>query len=130
MAPVVPDLIERRQERRRPGGGPRWQVDAVLRPGQPVTLLNISSHAALVESDARLRPGAKTELQLSASGSRASIRGRLERCYVAALAPLRYRGVLIFEHLLTVGDDDAGPVVSASAASVPGSMASAPRKHG
>ena len=38
---------------------------AVLRPGQPVTLLNISSRAALVESAARLRPGAHTEMQLA-----------------------------------------------------------------
>ena len=122
MASVVPDPIERRRERRRPGGGPRWQVDAVLRPGQPVTLLNISSHGALVESESRLRPGAKTELQLAAPGSRASVRGRLERCYVAALTPLRYRGVLIFEHLLAVGDEDAG-LVAAAGASEPG-------KHG
>lgn len=124
MASVVVDLIERRRERRRPGGGPRWQVHAVLRPGQAVTLLNISSHAALVESDARLRPGAKTELQLAASGSRASIRGRLERCHVAALEPLRYRGVLLFEQLLAIGDEDAGPDAEASAASCE------PGKHG
>jgi hypothetical protein len=108
MASVVLDLIERRRERRLPGGGPRWQVHAVLRPGQHVTLLNISSHAALVESDARLRPGAKTELQLATAGSRASVRGRLDRCHVATLAPLRYRGVLLFEHLLAVGDEEAG----------------------
>jgi len=79
-----------------------------------VTLLNISSHAALVESDARLRPGAKTELQLAAAGSRASIRGRLERCHVATLEPLRYRGVLIFEQVVAVGDEDCGPVAAAS----------------
>jgi hypothetical protein len=108
MASVVLDVIERRRERRRPGGGPRWQVHAVLRPGQAVTLLNINSHAALVESPARLRPGAKTELQLASPGGRASVRGRLDRCHVAALEPLRYRGVLIFEHLLAIGDEDAG----------------------
>ena len=53
MAPVAIDLIERRRERRRPGGGTRWRPQAVLRPGQPVTLLNISSRAALVESEAQ-----------------------------------------------------------------------------
>jgi hypothetical protein len=105
MAPVALDLIERRRERRRAGGGPRWRVHAVLRPGQPVTLLNISSRAALVESGARLRPGAHTELQLAAPGARASVRGRLERCHVAALAPLRYRGVLMFEQVVDVGDE-------------------------
>ena len=105
MASVAPDLIERRQERRRSGGGPRWRVHAVLRPGQRVTLVNISSRAALVESTARLRPGAQTELQLAAHGVRASVRGRLDRCHVVALAPLRYRGVLLFEHVMEIEDD-------------------------
>ena len=76
MAPVAIDLIERRRERRSAGGGARWQARAVLRPGQPVTLLNISSRAALVESAARLRPGAHTEMQLAGAGdSRASVAG-------------------------------------------------------
>ena len=105
MAAVEIDLIERRGERRRPGGGPRWQPLAVIRPGQPVTLLNISSRAALVESEARLRPGARTEMQLGTFGARTSIRGHLERCYVAALEPIRYRGVLIFEDRLDVESD-------------------------
>jgi hypothetical protein len=67
-------------------------------------LLNITSRAALVESDARLRPGAITELQLGLRGGRASIRGRLDRCYVAALEPLRYRGLLVFEDRLELAD--------------------------
>ena len=105
MAPVALDLIERRRERRHSGGGRRWQQDAVLRPGQPVLLLNISGRAALVESGARLRPGAHTELQLSGAGMRLGIKGRLDRCHVAALAPLRYRGVLFFEQRLDLDDD-------------------------
>ena len=76
----------------------------MLRPGQPVMLLNINSRAALVESNARLRPGAVTELQLGLRGGRASIRGRLDRCYVAALEPLRYRGLLVFEDRLELAD--------------------------
>ena len=40
----------------------------LLRPGQPVTLINICSRAALVESGARLRPGAQTEMQLAGAG--------------------------------------------------------------
>jgi len=108
MAPVAVDLVERRHERRRAGGGPRWQSHAVLRPGQAVTLLNITSRAALVESGARLRPGAHTELQLAAPDARASVRGRLDRCHVAALTPLRYRGVLVFEHCFDFGDETFG----------------------
>lgn len=76
----------------------------MLRPGQAVLLLNISSRAVLVESGARLRPGAHTELQLAGAGARLSIKGRLDRCHVAALAPLRYRGVLFFEQRLDLDD--------------------------
>jgi hypothetical protein len=109
MAPVANDrierhLAERRSERRCPGGGSRWQPSAVLRPGQPITLLNISRRAALVESGARLRPGARTEMQLAGFGVRASIRGQLVRCYVATLEPIRYRGVVMFEESVDVGD--------------------------
>ena len=105
MASLTIDLIERRCERRTAGAGPRWQASAILRPGQPVTLLNISSRAALVESDARLRPGAHTEVRLAGSQVRASIGGRLDRCYVAALEPIRYRGVLVFDERVDVGDN-------------------------
>ncbi len=77
----------------------------MLRPGQPVLVVNINSRAALVESDARLRPGAITELQLALGARRASVRGRLDRCYVAALEPLRYRGLLVFENRLELADD-------------------------
>jgi hypothetical protein len=106
MAPVAIDPVERRRERRASGGGPRWRDDAVLRPGQPVILLNISSRAALVESAARLRPGAHTEVQLAGPHMRASVGGRLDRCYVAAIEPtIRYRGVLVFDERVDVGDD-------------------------
>ena len=96
MAAVTP-LDERRHERRRTAGSLLCLPDAVLRPGQTVVVVNITSRAALVESDARLRPGAHTELQLAIRGRRTNIRGRLDRCHVCALEPLRYRGVLVFE---------------------------------
>jgi hypothetical protein len=67
-------------------------------------VIDICSRAALVESAARLRPGATTELQLAGAGVRASVKGRLGRCYVAALEPIRYRGVLIFDQCVEVGD--------------------------
>jgi hypothetical protein len=63
-------------------------------------LININSHAALVESDSRLRPGAHTEMQLAGCGLRASISGRLDRCYVAALEPIRYRGLVVFDRTI------------------------------
>jgi hypothetical protein len=104
MAPVAIDLIERRRERRSSGGGACWRAHAVLRPGLPVTLLNISSRAALVESAARLRPGAHTEVQLAGPHASVRVGGRLDRCYVAALAPIRYRGVVVFDERLDIGE--------------------------
>ena len=80
----------------------------MLRPGQRVQLVNITSRAALVESDARLRPGAVTELQFAVGARRASVRGRLDRCYVAALEPLRYRGLLVFDDRLDLMDEASG----------------------
>lgn len=108
MAPLAIALVERRRDRRRPAGGRDWPLHAVLRPGVSVTLLNISCRAALVESGARLRPGAQTEMQLGSGGGRASIRGRLDRCYVAGLEPLRYRGVLLFDRQVEIQDDEMG----------------------
>jgi hypothetical protein len=103
MAALTTTLVERRRECRQPARDSRWDARAVLRPGVPVTLLNISAHAVLVESESRLRPGAQTEMQLTRNGERTSVRGRLERCYVSEIAPLRYRAVMIFEQSLDVG---------------------------
>jgi len=97
--------IERRRECRCHGGGARWRSLALLRPGQPVTLINISSQAALVESASRLRPDARTEIQLTGADTRVSIAGRLDRCYVAALEPIRYRGVVLFDGRLDVSEE-------------------------
>jgi hypothetical protein len=109
MASVGLDLVERRRECRRAGGGSQWQPRALLRPGQHVTLININSRAALVESAARLRPGAHTEMQLASAGARTIVSGRLERCFVATLAPLRYRGLIVFDSHLELGDDARSP---------------------
>lgn len=79
-----------------------WRTEAVLRPGQAVLLVNVSSGGALVESGVRLRPGAVTELQATTGQDRMAIKGRLDRCFVAALEPLRYRGVLVFERRLAL----------------------------
>jgi hypothetical protein len=100
MAPVANDHADRRREPRRPGDESRWQPHAVLRPGQHVMLVNITSRAALVESHSRLRPGAHTEMQLAGSGTRTSISGTLDRCYVVALEPIRYRGVVVFDRCI------------------------------
>ncbi len=97
MAPLALQVVERRLERRVAGGGSKFAPGAVLRPGQAVVLVNISRGGALVESGARLRPGARTELQLCGRGTRARVTGRLERCRVVDLDPVRYHGVIVFD---------------------------------
>ncbi len=98
---------ERRRHHRIEPAQTLWRPDAVLRPGQSVRLLNICRCGALVESGARLRPGARTELQLAGLSARHTIRGRLERCHVAALDPLRYRGVIVFDESVELGEASA-----------------------
>jgi hypothetical protein len=97
-----------------PPASTRWRPQAVLRPGLPVTLLNISVNGALVESPAWLRPGARTELQLEAQVAqvlgirrRHSVRGHLDRCQVVALNPVSYHGVIVFDERLDL-DANAG----------------------
>lgn len=94
---------ERRHERRIAGGGPRYGAVAVLRPGQAVVLVNISRRAALVESGSRLRPGLHTELQICGTDARTRVFGRIDRCQVVRLDPLRYRGVIVFDESVDLG---------------------------
>lgn len=102
MASIVAIGAERRAEPRNPIADTNWDAQAILRPGVSVRLLNISTQAVLLESSRWLRPGTRTELQLAAGPLRTSVRARLDRCYVAGLEPLRYRGVLIFDAPLTM----------------------------
>lgn len=62
-------------------------------------LLNVSRGGALVESDTRMMPGARTELQLSGV-LRQTVRGRIARCRIAGLDPVRYEGAIVFEAAL------------------------------
>jgi hypothetical protein len=76
-----------------------WQPVAILRPGQEVHVINLGPGGALIESANRMNPGTRTELQLSGAGRR-SIPGRIERCAVTGLDPLRYQGAIVFERQL------------------------------
>ena len=108
MALMAPEVVERRTERRLAAGGPRYLAGAVLRPGQTVVLINISSRGALVESGSRLRPGARTELHLCGGGTRAQVQGRVERCQVVRLDPVRYHGAIVFDDRVDVGASVGG----------------------
>ena len=112
MASVAREGTARRHERRQAcriaGGGPRYGAGAVLRPGQAVVLVNISSRAALVESGSRLRPGLHTELQMCGTDARTRIRDRIDRCHIVRLDPLRYHGVILFDESVDVGSGAEG----------------------
>ena len=82
-----------------------WRKLALLRPGQEVVLLNMSTGGALVESPTRLAPGSTTELHLFGSPRRA-VRGRVERCRVSGLEPLRYEGAIVFDAVLDLPDPE------------------------
>jgi hypothetical protein len=45
---------------------------------------------------------------LTGGGHRLSIKGHLDRCHIAALEPLRYRGLLVFDHRLAIDGDGRG----------------------
>jgi len=97
----------RAETRRRPHETP-WLDVALLRPGQEVVVVNLSSHGALLESARRMRPGMRTELQLVGPRSRCVLPARVLRCVVAQLEPLRYRGALAFEEPLAVEPEGPG----------------------
>jgi hypothetical protein len=92
----VSDTHERRQANRLPPEQTPWRRTALIRPGHEVQLVDLSSGGALVESSARLKPGLRTELHLHGAHRR-SIVGRIDRCRVTALDPIRYQGAIVFD---------------------------------
>jgi hypothetical protein len=90
---------DRRALHRVPPEETPWLPSAILRPGVDVLVLNLSGGGALIESSSRINPGIRTELQLLGE-SRRTVRGRIDRCSVAALNPVRYRGAIVFDERL------------------------------
>jgi hypothetical protein len=76
-----------------------WRSAAVLRPGLEVDILDLSPGGARISSMARLKPGGRAELHL-AGGSRRVVSGRISRCRVVRLMPLRYEGAMVFDERL------------------------------
>jgi hypothetical protein len=95
---LIPQFDRRRAKRLPPAHTP-WQALALLRPGQDVTLVNIGCGGALLESASRMLPGARADLQLIGT-PRCTVRGRIHRCQVTCLDPLRYRGAIVFDEPL------------------------------
>ena len=79
---------------------------ARLRPGRTATVVDLSSGGALIETDWRLLPGMRVEMQVGEPITLFRVAGRILRCHVALLdrERIRYRGALMFEHQLHLGE--------------------------
>jgi hypothetical protein len=79
---------------------------ARLRPGRTAHIVDLSAGGALIETDWRLLPGARVELQLGDSTSRFTVAGRILRCHVTLLGRerIRYRGAVVFEQRVALED--------------------------
>ena len=79
---------------------------ARLRPGRTAQIVDLSCGGALIETDWRLLPGTRVEMQVGDPVPLFRVAGRILRCHVALLAGerIRYRGALVFEKQLPFGE--------------------------
>ncbi|HKY21484.1 MAG TPA: PilZ domain-containing protein [Vicinamibacterales bacterium] len=79
---------------------------AKLRPGRTAYVLDVSAGGALIETDWRLLPGARVEVQLGDPTPLYKVTGRILRCHVALLdrERIRYRGAVAFDQRLAFGE--------------------------
>ena len=99
MAPAI--TLERRAVPRiRPTGSDGIE-QIRLRPGRVARVVDLSAGGALIETDWRLMPGVRVELQLG-DPTVFTVGGRVLRCYVARLQrdQIQYRGALAFDQCL------------------------------
>ena len=100
---------DRRRAPRLTAAETAWAEAALLRPGQDVVVINLSPGGVLVESGSRMSPGARAELQLLGE-SRRAVRGRVERCRVVRLDPVRYQGAIVFDEQLELAARPLRPI--------------------
>lgn len=92
-------LADRRRDARFSHAGVA-ELRATVRPGCPVSVVDLSAGGVLVEAGRPLRPGARVQLQLADVGRSLLVPAQVLRCTVAAVDPDRgvvYRGALRFE---------------------------------
>ena len=79
---------------------------ARLRPGRTAHIVDLSAGGALIETDWRLLPGMRVEMQVGEPLPLFRVAGRILRCHVALLdrGRIRYRGALVFEEQVPVGE--------------------------
>jgi hypothetical protein len=90
---------ERRASPRRAYLGGFLPPAARIRPGAPVTVVNLSARGTLVEGSLRLRPGGRCDFQFTTGSGDVVAAARVVRCFVARLeaSAVRYRMALAFE---------------------------------
>jgi hypothetical protein len=95
-----------------------------VRPGRPVEVVNVSASGVLVQTLARLLPGAIVEIQLTRRDRTAGLRARVVRSNVGQLTADRvwYQCALSFDRRLPWLQDD-GP--QGYPVPIPGSVGSA-----
>ena len=69
-------------------------------------VIDVSAGGALIETDWRLLPGTRVEMQLGEPATLLRVVARILRCHVAMLARerIRYRGALKFDEPLSFGE--------------------------
>ena len=87
---------------------------ARLRPGRSAYVVDLSSGGALIETDWRLLPGVRVEMQIGEPVPLLRVSGRILRCHVELLARERitYRGAMKFEHQVLFGEASTHGVVT------------------
>jgi hypothetical protein len=94
----APAALERRRHPRQPRADSDW-VQMRLRTGDVLSIVDIGTGGALVETRRRLLPGVTLLVHLSSSDRALSVKARVTRCAVCALdaaGGVRYRGALEF----------------------------------
>jgi hypothetical protein len=99
------DTVERRAWPRVDTGLHLDMARGRLRPGRPAQIVDVSAGGALIETESRLLPGTRVELQVGEPVALYKVKARILRCHVARLdrERIRYRGALAFEEPLLFG---------------------------
>lgn len=86
-----------------------WTARAILRPGHEVTVVNIARGGLLIETRTRVLPGTRVDLQLLGDGGKQPAVGKVVRCRLLGLSPLRYEAAIeLEEELMVRGEETHG----------------------
>ena len=96
--PIPPPSSDRRRAQRVTPREAGWSGEAMIRPGIEVRVIDIARSGALVESPVRLYIDARMDLHLRADDrTRLVASGRVTRCAVAGLSPMRFQAGIAFD---------------------------------